>query len=89
LELAQLAPGVWRWDDSLYVERPEAVVLIDPVVPAGKEEQFFRALDHDVERLARPVVVLLTDTSLDAAPFVERYAAEVKLRGQSRDSPRA
>jgi hypothetical protein len=88
LELEELAPGLWRWDDSLYVERPDAVVLIDPVVPAREEERFFRALDRDVERLGRPVVVLLTDASLDAGPFVERYGAEVKIRGQSRDSPR-
>jgi hypothetical protein len=81
MPLAQLAPGIWRWNDSLYVERPDAVVLIDPVVPAGEEERFFRALDRDVERLGRPVVVLLTDTSLDAGPFVERYRAEVKIRG--------
>ena len=54
MELDALAPGIWRWDDSLYVERPDAVVLIDPVVPAGEEERFFRALDRDVERLGRP-----------------------------------
>ena len=59
MELSELAPGIWRWDDSLYVERPDAVVLIDPVVPAGEEERFFKALDRDVERLGRPVVVLL------------------------------
>ena len=80
MELSELAPGIWRWDDSLYVERPDAVVLIDPVVPAGEEERFFRALDRDVERLGRPVVVLLTDASLDAGAFVERYGAEVLAR---------
>jgi hypothetical protein len=78
LELDELAPGVWRWDDSLYVERPSAIVLIDPVVPAGEKEHFFRALDRDVERLGRPVVVLLTDASLDAGVFVERYGAAVR-----------
>jgi hypothetical protein len=77
LELSELAPGIWHWDDSLYVERPDAVVLIDPVVPAGDEERFFRALDRDVERLGRPVVVLLTDASLDVGAFVERYGADV------------
>ena len=77
MELSELAPGIWRWDDSLYVERPDAVVLIDPVVPAGEEERFFKALDRDVERLGRPVVVLLTDASLDAGAFVQRYGADV------------
>jgi hypothetical protein len=80
VELDELAPGLWRWDDSLYVERPDAVVLIDPVVPAGEEERFFRALDRDVERLGLPVVVLLTDRVLDADVFVERYGAEVFRR---------
>ncbi len=80
MELDELAPGLWRWDDSLYVERPDAVVLIDPVAPAGEEERFFRALDRDVERLGLPVVVLLTDRVLDADVFVERYGAEVFRR---------
>jgi hypothetical protein len=80
VELDELAPGLWRWDDSLYVERPDAVVLIDPMVPAGEEERFFRALDRDVERLGLPVVVLLTDRVLDADVFVERYGAEVFRR---------
>lgn len=80
MELDELAPGLWRWDDSLYVERPDAVVLIDPAVPAGEEERFFRALDRDVERLGLPVVVLLTDRVLDADVFVERYGAEVFRR---------
>jgi hypothetical protein len=80
VELDELAPGLWRWDDSLYVERPDAVVLIDPVVPAGEEERFFRALDRDVERLGLPVVVLLTDRARDADVFVERYGAEVFRR---------
>jgi hypothetical protein len=80
VELAELAPGLWCWDDSLYVERPEAVVLIDPVVPEGEEERFFRALDRDVERLGRAVVVLLTDRALDAEVFAERYGAEVFRR---------
>jgi hypothetical protein len=83
VELDQLAPGVWRWDDSLYVERPDAVLLIDPLVPAGEEERFFRALDRDVARLGRPVVVVLTDQSLDPAPFVERYGAQVLARRPS------
>ena len=80
MELDELAPGLWRWDDSLYVERPDAVVLIDPLVPAGEEERFFRALDRDVERLGLPVVVLLTDRARDVDVFVERYGAEVFRR---------
>ena len=77
MELEQYAPGLWRWDRSLYYESPHAVVLIDPAVPAGDEERFFGALDRDVERLGLPVVVLLTDASLDAGAFVERYGAKL------------
>jgi hypothetical protein len=80
MELDELTPGIWRWDDSLYVERPDAVLLVDPVVPAGEEERFFRALDRDVARLGRPVVVVLTDASRDPSAFVERYGAQVLVR---------
>jgi hypothetical protein len=78
LELDELAPGLWRWNESLYYEAAGAVVLVDPVVPAGDEERFFRALDRDVERLGLPVVVVVTVPALDAGPFVERYGAEVR-----------
>jgi hypothetical protein len=47
-------------------------------VPAGEEERFFGALDRDVERLGLPVVVVVTVPTVDAAPFVERYGAEVR-----------
>lgn len=44
----------------VYVEAEDATVLIDPLVPAGEEELFFRHLDADVERRGLPVVILLT-----------------------------
>jgi glyoxylase-like metal-dependent hydrolase (beta-lactamase superfamily II) len=46
----------------VYWETPEAVVLVDPLVPVDDQSRtrFLEALDRDVERLARPVVVLLT-----------------------------
>ena len=42
---------------SVYAEFAEAVVLIDPLVPASgspTRERFWRALGRDVARLARP-----------------------------------
>src|SRR5256885_1765625 len=55
------AKGGGREVGSLYAELPDAVVLVDPFVPANDaEEQFWPALDRDVERLGRPVYVLLT-----------------------------
>ncbi|MDX6537054.1 MAG: hypothetical protein QOD37_1395 [Gaiellales bacterium] len=47
---------------SVYAELPGAILLIDPVVPADAEDaaRLWRALDRDVERLRRPVCVLVT-----------------------------
>jgi glyoxylase-like metal-dependent hydrolase (beta-lactamase superfamily II) len=68
----EIAPGLWRWTADprpgdpevacAYLEGRDAVVLIDPQVPAaGRErERFWRALDQDVARLGLPVAVLLT-----------------------------
>ena len=44
----------------IYYEADDATVLIDPLVPAREEEDFFRHLDADVERRGLPVVILLT-----------------------------
>lgn len=44
----------------MYYEAPDAVVLIDPLVPPEDDERFRTALDRDVERLGRPVHVLVT-----------------------------
>jgi glyoxylase-like metal-dependent hydrolase (beta-lactamase superfamily II) len=44
----------------VYYEADDATVLIDPLVPAGEEDDFFRHLDADVERRGLPVVILLT-----------------------------
>jgi hypothetical protein len=80
----------WKPDDDweqdvgcVYVETREAVVLIDPLLPSGDDRDvFWAALDRDVDRLARPVVVLLT------CPWHERSAAEVTARyGAGRDVP--
>ena len=66
MDVEQLAPGLWRWDGSVYVETAEAIVLIDPVVPADEPERFWRALDRDVERCGVPVHVLLTSSRSSA-----------------------
>lgn len=80
----QWKPGE-GWDAEVacvYVEEPDAVVLIDPLVPGDEAERFWRALDGDVERLALPVVVLST------SPWHERSAAELETRyGAVREAP--
>lgn len=55
--------GGWPRDvGCVYLECPDAVVLIDPLVPAepADRERFWRALDRDVARLGLPVVVLVS-----------------------------
>ncbi|MFL5960598.1 MAG: hypothetical protein ACJ75G_10060 [Gaiellaceae bacterium] len=44
----------------VYYGSDDATVLVDPLVPAGEEGEFFRHLDADVERRGLPVVILLT-----------------------------
>jgi glyoxylase-like metal-dependent hydrolase (beta-lactamase superfamily II) len=54
-------PEGWEQEvGCVYYEAPEAVVLVDPLVPLEDEERFWRALDRDVERVAKPVRILLT-----------------------------
>jgi glyoxylase-like metal-dependent hydrolase (beta-lactamase superfamily II) len=70
MNVHRIAPGLWRWTayhsewkkdvGCVYVETEDAVVLVDPLVPAGDSERFLSYLDSDVERLGRPVQVLLT-----------------------------
>jgi hypothetical protein len=68
MEVHELKPGLWRWTaphpewgdtvvSSAYVEAPDAVVLVDPLVPRDAEDGFFAALDRDVERRGLPVAI--------------------------------
>jgi hypothetical protein len=93
MEVQELRPGLWRWTAphpewehaerwgpdvaSVYAELPDALVVIDPLVPADEEERFWSALDRDVERLGRPVYVLLTVHwhERSVAPVLDRYHA--------------
>jgi len=62
-------------------EGDEAIVLVDPLVPAdaGERERFFSALDRDVERAGLPVVVLLTCAwhARSSDELVERYGGRL------------
>jgi glyoxylase-like metal-dependent hydrolase (beta-lactamase superfamily II) len=76
MDVRELHPGLWRWTashpqwdhaqqwgpevGSVYAELPEALVVVDPLVPEDDEEGFWKALDGDVERLGLPVHLLLT-----------------------------
>jgi len=70
MEVTQLAEGLWRWTayheewkdvvGCVYFETPDAIALIDPLVPADDTTRFWRALDRDVRRARRPVHILVT-----------------------------
>ena len=82
MDVERLADGLWRWTTagagSVYYEAPGAVVLFDPLLPAGEEEKFLAYLDRDVERLGLPVSILLTAASRErSTPTLrERYGAD-------------
>jgi glyoxylase-like metal-dependent hydrolase (beta-lactamase superfamily II) len=72
MEVTRFADGLWRWTayyeewrdtvGCVYYEAPDAIVLIDPLVPAEASEatRFWKALDRDVARVALPVHVYIT-----------------------------
>ncbi|HEU5245274.1 MAG TPA: hypothetical protein VFU33_12815 [Gaiellaceae bacterium] len=62
----------------VYYEAADATVLVDPLVPAGEKDDFFRHLDADVERRGLPVVILLT------ADWHRRSAEELAARYEAR-----
>jgi hypothetical protein len=73
-------PDGWgRMVASVYAEFDEAVVLIDPLVPGdpAESDRFWRSLDADVARLARPILVLIgsVDHGRSADALAERYLA--------------
>jgi hypothetical protein len=67
----------------VYYEAPDAVVLFDPLLPAGEEDEFLAYLDRDVERLGLRVSVLLTAAwhERSAAILRERYGAGDRVPG--------
>ena len=93
MEVTELRPGLWRWTAShpewdhaetwgpevasVYAELPDAVVVVDPLVPADEEDRFWSAFDRDVERSSRPVHVLLTVHwhERSVAAVLDRYHA--------------
>ena len=105
MEVRELRPGLWRWTaahpewdhaqhwgpdvGSVYAELRDAIVVVDPLVPAGEDERFWSALDRDVERLGLPVRVLLTvhwhERSVPAV--LDRYDAELWRPEEKGDLP--
>lgn len=91
MDVVQVDGGLWIWRTlfrewghavgCVYLETPDAIVLIDPLVPEEPDEEarFWHALDRDVERCGVPVHVLVTVFwhTRSAARLVERYGARV------------
>jgi glyoxylase-like metal-dependent hydrolase (beta-lactamase superfamily II) len=91
----RLAENLWRWtaphpawregDDwprevgCVYYRTSAATVLIDPLVPAGEEEKFWRELDRDLGEAGTPLLVVLTAPwhARSSAQIAERYRAEI------------
>jgi len=63
----------------VYYEAADTTVLIDPLVPAGEEDELFRHLDADVARRGLPVVILLTAEwhRRSADELAARYGARI------------
>jgi len=105
MDVRELRPGLWRWTaehpeweeglhwgqqvGSVYAELPDAVAVIDPQIPPTESDTFWEALDRDVERLGRPVHVLLTvhwhERSVEAV--IERYGATLWRPDQPGELP--
>lgn len=89
MNVHRIAPGLWRWTayhpdwkkdvGCVYVETEDAIVLFDPLVPGDGAERFLAYLDADVERLGRPVHIVLTIYwhVRSAAELAKRYGAAV------------
>lgn len=93
MDVRELRPGLWRWTaahpewehaehwgpevGSVYAELPDALVMVDPLVPQDEEDRFWEALDRDVERVGKPVHVLLTVHwhERSVAAVLDRYKA--------------
>ena len=68
----------------VYYEAPDAIALIDPLVPPADtpdHHRFWAALDRDVDRLGRPVAVLLSSDwhERSAQAVYDRYRARVAV----------
>jgi glyoxylase-like metal-dependent hydrolase (beta-lactamase superfamily II) len=105
MDVQELRPGLWRWTashpewdhaehwgpevGSVYAELPEAVVVVDPLVPADEDERFWSALDRDVQRLGLPVRVLLTVHwhERSVATVLDRYGATLWRPEEKGDLP--
>ncbi|MCY7301968.1 MAG: hypothetical protein LH654_02835 [Thermoleophilia bacterium] len=98
MDVTRFADGLWRWIayyeewrdtvGCVYYEAPDAIVLIDPLVPAEASEavRFWKALDRDVARVALPVHVYITVFwhVRSAGEIVRRYDGTLNVPSRAR-----
>lgn len=94
--MLEIGPGLWRWTawhpewkedvGCVYYEAAEAVVLLDPLVPADDSGPFWQALDRDVERAGVQVHVLVTIFwhARSSGEIVRRYAGRLWVPSRAR-----
>jgi glyoxylase-like metal-dependent hydrolase (beta-lactamase superfamily II) len=83
-------PNGWEEEVScFYYEAPEAVVLIDPLIPPEDPERFLEALDRDVERVGLPVRILVTARwhSRSKDELAARYGASTWVFRRGGEAP--
>jgi glyoxylase-like metal-dependent hydrolase (beta-lactamase superfamily II) len=98
MEVTRFADGLWRWTTyyeewrdevgCVYYEASDAIVLIDPLVPAEPPEaaRFWAALDRDVARVGLPVHVYVTVFwhARSAGEIVRRYGGTLHATSRAR-----
>jgi len=98
MNVTRFADGLWRWTTyceewrdtvgCVYYEAQDAVVLIDPLVPAEASEaaRFWEALDRDVGRVGLPVHVYITVFwhARSAGEIVRRYDGTLHAPSRAR-----
>jgi len=98
MEVVRVAERLWRWSTyyaewrhdvgCVYYEAPDAIVLIDPLVPEEQSEaaRFWKALDRDVKRANVPVHVLVTVFwhTRSSGEVVHRYGARLHVSRRAR-----
>ena len=98
MKVTRFADGLWRWTATyeewrdevgcVYYETPDAIVLIDPLVPAEPSEaaRFWEALDRDVARVALPLHVYTTVFwhARSAGDVVRRYGGTLHAPSRAR-----
>jgi glyoxylase-like metal-dependent hydrolase (beta-lactamase superfamily II) len=92
----EIAPGLWRWTGrheewkagvgSVSWQGAGAFCLIDPIIPPEDADEFWSALDREVERLALLVHVFITVFwhARQARAVVKRYGARLWAHAPAR-----